>query len=450
MNATQQQISAALLLTFSILSLTTTVTLADQQTQIKLETITITASGTATPIGSGPSGTATLTLNGIAYTNSNHWLMVQNVSGSLQIGSTSYTIIDGHGSVSAADAAAIFAETNDGKGQLILQGTMTGNTATFDMPSQLASTSYLSLSGTITTSPTQQTTNLAVSSTNTVGSATTSAAIHTNATRTSNATSPVSSTIRNTTTTANTSAVINPTMQISNTAASSTSVYPSSTTSYNSSSTSSALTPTQSSSAGPGQHNLVISIAQGQGEICVTSQQFMPVCTTASQTVVVNNGDMVNFDSDAVSGFAWDHYDGLGIGQAQNFNANITQDTTIGAYFIPTQAQAANFTSIDPSNDSVTTISTTVTNLTTFPVATSNDVTTTVVNAPATSATIPMLSNYTISTAQSTGQTFYVTQTAANTTVTNTVTTTVANVTVTQANSTTTVTTTTTVVTTGP
>jgi hypothetical protein len=179
----------------------------------------------------------------------------------------------------------------------------------------------------------------------------------------------------------------------------------------------------------------------------------MPICTTASQTVAVNDGDMVNFDSDAVSGFAWDHYDGLGIGQAQNFNANITQDSAIGAFFTATQAQAANVTaSINLSSNGPTTTRTTASSVAITSVAMPNNATTTttsVLNAPATSTTIPVPNNSTVTTSQGVNQTVYVTQTVADTTITNIVTTTVANVTVTQANSTTTVTMTI-VVTTGP
>jgi hypothetical protein len=140
------QYFVALFVTIAILSLAPTLAHADQQSQP--ETITVNMTGQATAIGNGLSGASTLTLTASAYKNSNQWLMIQNVTGSLQIGSTNFQITGGQGSVSNSGAAAIFANTNSGKGQLILQGTMNGQTLTFGTPSQLASTCYLSLSGT--------------------------------------------------------------------------------------------------------------------------------------------------------------------------------------------------------------------------------------------------------------------------------------------------------------
>ncbi len=141
------QYFVALFVTIAILSLAPTLAHADQQSQP--ETITLNMTGQATAIGNGLSGASTLTLTANAYKNSNQWLMIQNVTGSLQIGSTNFQITGGQGSVSNSGAAALFANTNSGKGQLILQGTMNGQTLTFGTPSQLASTCYLSLSGTI-------------------------------------------------------------------------------------------------------------------------------------------------------------------------------------------------------------------------------------------------------------------------------------------------------------
>jgi len=139
------QYFAVLLVTVAILSLAPTLAHADQHSQP--ETITLNMTGQATAIGNGPSGASTLTLTAEAYKNSNQWLMIQNVTGTLQIGSTSFQITKGQGSVSNSGAAAIFANTNSG--QLILQGTMNGQNLTFGTPSQLSSTCYLSLSGTL-------------------------------------------------------------------------------------------------------------------------------------------------------------------------------------------------------------------------------------------------------------------------------------------------------------
>jgi len=138
---------AALLVTIAVLSLSPTLAHATQQSQT--ETITVNMTGQATAIGSGLSGASTLNLTADAYKNSNQWLIIQNVTGSLQINSTTFQLTGGQGSISNFGAAAIFADTNSGKDQLILQGTMNGQTLTFDSPSQLTSTSYLSLSGTI-------------------------------------------------------------------------------------------------------------------------------------------------------------------------------------------------------------------------------------------------------------------------------------------------------------
>lgn len=145
---TKQRLFATLFVTIAILALTPTLARADQPSQ--LQTISLDLSGQATAIGSGPSGASTLKLTGNAYANSNKWFIIQNVTGSLQIGSTTIQITGGQGSVKNAGATAIFADTNSGKGQLILIGTMNNNTVTFNSPeSQLAGMSYLSLSGTV-------------------------------------------------------------------------------------------------------------------------------------------------------------------------------------------------------------------------------------------------------------------------------------------------------------
>ena len=141
------QYFAALLVTIAILSLAPTLAHADQQSQP--QTITLNLTGEATAIGNGLSGASTLSLTADAYNNSAQWLIIQNVTGSLHIGSTAFQITGGQGSVSKFGAVAIFADTDSGKNRLILIGTMAGQTLTFTSPqSQLTSTSYLSLSGT--------------------------------------------------------------------------------------------------------------------------------------------------------------------------------------------------------------------------------------------------------------------------------------------------------------
>ncbi len=178
---TQQRLFAALFVTIAILSLTPALAHADQQSQT--QTIALDMNGQATAIGNGLSGASTLKLTGDAYTNSNHWLIIQNVTGSLQIGSTTIPITGGQGSVKNAGATAIFADTNSGKGQLILIGTMNNNTVTFNSPeSQLASTAYLSLSGTVN----ETTGNLGTNPGNTNTNSTSLTTVPPNSTQTTN------------------------------------------------------------------------------------------------------------------------------------------------------------------------------------------------------------------------------------------------------------------------
>ena len=144
-----QQNFAALFVTIIILSLAPALAHADQQSQPEI--ISLNMTGQATAMASGLSGASTLNLTADAYENSSQWLIIQNATGSLQIGSTVFQITGGQGSVSKFGGVAIFADTNsEKKDQLILHGTINGQTLTFDSPqSQLASTSYLSLWGTI-------------------------------------------------------------------------------------------------------------------------------------------------------------------------------------------------------------------------------------------------------------------------------------------------------------
>ena len=78
---------------------------------------------------------------------------------------------------------------------------------------------------------------------------------------------------------------------------------------------------------------MIIQVVQGHGELCVSSQNLMPTCTTTKENVTVNAGDLVNFAATPATGFAWDHYDGIGSEQEQNFNIAITQDASIEVYF---------------------------------------------------------------------------------------------------------------------
>jgi len=187
-----------------------------------------------------------------------------------------------------------------------------------------------------------------------------------------------------------------------------------------------------SNANGTGQRSVTIHVVQGQGEICLSSQNLLPVCTTASQTILVNDGELVNFDATADAGFIWDHYDGLGTGQAQNFNCVITQDNATGVYFTP-MSTANSTAAISLQTESTTTIS-------------SSDVSTT--TTPIANITMPVPSNVTVTVTQYVSQTVSVTQTVAYGTISYAVTSTVANTTITQGNATLTVNATTTVSTT--
>jgi len=154
---TRQNAFAALLLAISILSLTPALVRADQQTPSY--TVTIAATGQGTAIGTGPSGATALNLTANAYENADKWLMLQNTTGVISIGSTSYPITGGQGSVNQFGYIMIFADANSEKDNLILHGTKNGNSLSFTSPSELVAAAYLALSGTMTqgTDPTLST-----------------------------------------------------------------------------------------------------------------------------------------------------------------------------------------------------------------------------------------------------------------------------------------------------
>jgi hypothetical protein len=420
----RQLLWALVLVAISVLSATPNLALGDQQTQPA--PIQITASGEASGVGNGPSGPTTLNLDAQAYRNSNQWLIIQNTTGSLKIASTTFAITGGQGSISKVGAIAIFADTANGKGQLILQGTASGNTVNFQTPSQLASAAYLTLTGTINNG-TQQNANTA---TNTTTIETTTLY---NSTQTlANKTQQVNSTLTSSTvTTQNLTAQVAITTTASNASASWT------TTSQNANATESTATiaaatgnGTTPGSAGLSLHRIVIQVVQGHGELCLGSRDLMPVCTASSQSVTVNDGDTVNFAATADDGFVWDHYDGLGSGQAQNFNAVITQDGSAGVYFVASGNGSISTFSAPPTNN----------------VSVSS--TTTVSDAPTVgSATVPLQGNATVTVTQYVNQTFTATQTEATSTVTYTVTITASNAAMTQRNATVTANETTTVTT---
>jgi len=141
----RQTTFAALLLAISVLSLTPAFVHADQ---LNTFPVTISATGEATGIGTGPSGSASLNITADGYVNANKWLMLQNVTGGLDIGSTSYQLTGGQGSVNQFGDLAIFANTN--AGELVLHGTLSGKTISITTPSQITGLAFLSLAGTMT------------------------------------------------------------------------------------------------------------------------------------------------------------------------------------------------------------------------------------------------------------------------------------------------------------
>lgn len=176
---------ALVLLAVSLLSLAPTLSLTAASPQTQAGKIGIQATGQATPIGKGKGkasspALATLTLNGIVYTESNGQLKLQGLTGSLIIGSTSYTIAGGQGEGSNNGLLQINAMDSGGKHseELVLHGSMQGSDVDFTSPqSKLASEYFLSLNGSISislnssptpTPPSQQA--VTVTETNTVTS----------------------------------------------------------------------------------------------------------------------------------------------------------------------------------------------------------------------------------------------------------------------------------------
>ena len=149
----RQYTVAVLLLFVSLFSLSPTLTRADQQSQTG--TASIDLSGQAMPFDSG-NGTATpvmLSLAGIVQGIGNGEIKMQNLTGSLQIGSANYTVSNGQGDANKRGEIVIVADTSSSQDdhQLVLNGSIKGNTLAFDAPSsRLASQFFLALMGSIT------------------------------------------------------------------------------------------------------------------------------------------------------------------------------------------------------------------------------------------------------------------------------------------------------------
>ena len=108
--------------------------------------------GQATPINAslGSLGSAKLDLVGGGLGDGQGGLMLQNLTGNLQIGSTNYSIFTGDGKSDSLGELMMLGESNFG--ELILHGTIRNNSTvtTEAPPSRLASLAYLALSGSMT------------------------------------------------------------------------------------------------------------------------------------------------------------------------------------------------------------------------------------------------------------------------------------------------------------
>jgi hypothetical protein len=149
-----------LLLSASLLSLMPSATLADQQTQPEQTTINL--SGQAIPFdsgnGTGIPASATLNLAGEIQKIGGSEFTIQNLTGSLQIGSTSYMVYDGQGDANQDGVIWITATTNSNVDdhQLVLNGNIQGNALTFPAPSsRLTNQFFLALNGNIAMSDQQ-------------------------------------------------------------------------------------------------------------------------------------------------------------------------------------------------------------------------------------------------------------------------------------------------------
>ena len=195
--AQHQTIVAILLLAISILSLSPRFAHADQPNPMTL--LTINATGQATPMTNGPSGPTTLTLTATCNKTADKWLVIQNTTGTVKIDTTTFNITGGQGSMSPDGDIAIFANTNTGKSQLILHGSTNGTGVNFSSPqSQLVSTAYLSLSGSLNQGSAPQSAGVDVTP-STVSNVTAATATSSNRTQGENSTSIQATAVNNTT-----------------------------------------------------------------------------------------------------------------------------------------------------------------------------------------------------------------------------------------------------------
>jgi len=139
----------ALILLTALLSLTPA---RADQAQLQPEIVALHLRGQATPMNPtiGSLGSAILDLTGGGLGDGQGGLMIQNLTGSLQIGSANYSISGGDGKTDTLGNFMLLGESSSG--ELILQGIIQHNsTVTTDATlSRLSSLAYLALSGSMT------------------------------------------------------------------------------------------------------------------------------------------------------------------------------------------------------------------------------------------------------------------------------------------------------------
>jgi hypothetical protein len=145
---------ALMLLTASVLALYPTMSLEKPQQQNGFAVVSIKASGQAFANNKVKSSTvpsnAALTLYGSVEAQSRGELKINDLGGSLQIGTANYTVASGSGVVKKKNTIEINAKTSDATKtlELILHGESKGNNVTFNSKeSKLSSLYFLSLKG---------------------------------------------------------------------------------------------------------------------------------------------------------------------------------------------------------------------------------------------------------------------------------------------------------------
>jgi len=150
----RQSALVLMLLAASMLALYPTLTL--EKPQSALGGVQINAEGQAFPIGKGngkPASTASsasLTLSGSANVEGNEEYKLNGLTGSLQVGSASYSITGGKGEINNKGKIEINAKTGDGnrKLELVLHGNIQGESVFFNQrESKLSSLYFLDLAG---------------------------------------------------------------------------------------------------------------------------------------------------------------------------------------------------------------------------------------------------------------------------------------------------------------